>query len=54
MAKTIKKNVKIKKNKTKIIKTKSHKYIFSINDSKSNNQINNGISIPLSTVRILP
>jgi hypothetical protein len=51
MAKT-QKNVK-----NKIDKSKSHKYIFSINDSiskKSNSQIDNGIGISLSTVRILP
>lgn len=56
MAKTKNKNVKIKKNKTnKIYKTKSHKYIFSINESKSKkSQIQNGSEITLRAVRILP
>ena len=59
MAKT-KKNVKIKKTRKthkidKLNKSKSHKYIFSINDSKlKNSQIENGSEIPLSVVRVLP
>jgi len=43
--------------KNKIDKSKSHKYNISINESiskKSNSQIDNGIGISLSTVRILP
>lgn len=60
MAKTKKKNVKINKThklhkSDKLDKSKSHKYVFSINESKSKiRQIDNGNGISLSTVRILP